>query len=125
MRLGRHSNLIQRIDAAKPLVEDVAGQLTTEPPIILLEQSSQEIAAKGTARALLELQLFVRAGLALALPIPLFQGALHEIRFGPAAAQEGIDLFQVLPEGRVIDVADDGGQLGAKVLREGNYLASH
>jgi hypothetical protein len=47
LALGRHAHLVQRIDQAEPLIKRIAGQLTTESTIILLQQRPQERAAQG------------------------------------------------------------------------------
>ena len=54
--------------------------------------------------------------------LPSVQGALDEVALGATVAQAGIDLFQALPEGLVVHIADDGGQLRVQFLREGNNL---
>lgn len=125
LALGGHANLIQGIDQTEPLIEWIAGQLTTEPAIILLQQGPQERAAQGPPRALLELQLFQGRDGSRCPGGPAFQGALHKVPLHPAGAQKGIDLFQALTQGEAVNVPDDGGQLRAKFLREGNNLRGH
>jgi len=50
--------------------------------------------------------------------VPLFQGAAHELPLHAAGLQKGVHLFQSLPQGQVVHVADDGGERGAELLRK-------
>ena len=48
--LGRDSHLVQGVDQTKPLIERIAGQLTAEPSVILLEQRPQDGAVAARER---------------------------------------------------------------------------
>ena len=125
LALGGHTHLVQRIDQAEPLIERVAGQLATEPAIILLQQGPQDRAPQGPSGTLLKLLLLQRGGFPRPRTRPACQSTLDKVPLRSAVAQKSIDLFQALAQGEVVNVPDNGGQLGAKLLGERNNLAGH
>ena len=56
---------------------------------------------------------------------PVGQGALDKVGFHTALAQKGIDFLQPVAQTQVVHVADDGGQLRTKFLRERKNLSCH
>jgi|GEM_PF-793764 len=79
LALGGHTDRVERIDSAEPLIERIARQLTTEPAIVLLQQGMQDRAAQRSTRALLELDLLTGAHGPLGRHAPSFQSPLDEI----------------------------------------------
>jgi len=92
--LGGHPDLVQGIHQAEPLIEWIAGQLATEPAIILLQQRAQQRAAQGPARPLLELALLDGRDFSCRRRVPSCQGALDKLLLHSAVAQKSIDLFE-------------------------------
>jgi alpha-tubulin suppressor-like RCC1 family protein len=104
---------------------NIPAGLATEPAIILLQQAPQDRAPEGSPATLLKPLLFQRGGCPRPGTRPACQSALHKVPLRSAVAQKHIDLFQALTQGEVVNVPDNGGQLGAKLLGERNNLAGH
>src|SRR5439155_16063416 len=123
LALGGHPNLVERIDQTEPLIERVAGQLTTESAVILLHEGAQDRAAQRPPRTLLKLALLPGRRLRFGRPLPVGQGPLDKVLLHATFAQKRIDLLQALAQGQVVNVPDNGRQFGAKLLREWNNPA--
>jgi len=74
---------------------------------------------------LLEAQLLLRGRSGVGGRLPGRQRTLEKVTLDTALAQQSIDLLQTQTQGQVVDVADDGGQVGPQFLWKRQDLASH
>ena len=107
--LAGHRDAQHFTEAAEALEQGAVGQSSGQSAVILLNQTTGDIATQRAPA--MALMVLLRLGTDFfALAQPTLEILLHQARFQAAANQQGIDVQQLITELAVVDIALDGGQ---------------